>query len=425
MLFYDYAKNKKPKIVKRLKLLAVLFALFGLLSAFPSTGVKAETAAQTNTVNIYFFWGEGCPHCSKAKPFLEEIDRSSDAVSLYDYEVYHNKANQKLLQDTVKKLGVNSSGVPLIVIGDEPFVGYSSASEDPIKNRIQECLANGCRDSIASIVGVGSVQNTTPNSSSATVQPGGNASEKVISLPLFGNIHVKDFSLPVLTIIIAALDGFNPCAMWTLLFLISLLLGMQSRRRMWLLGSTFIGTSAFIYFMFLAAWLNIFLFIGYITWVKILIGLVALGAGGYYLYDFYTNKNGTCKVTGNEKRRQVFEKIRHIVHDKSIWLALIGITLLAFAVNMVELVCSAGLPAVYTNILSNSGLSAWQHIAYLLLYILIFMADDLFVFFAAMLTLKMVGLHAGYARYAHLFGGVLMVVLGILLLFAPQLLMFG
>jgi glutaredoxin len=384
---------------------------------------------------MYFFWGEGCPHCAKADPFLEKLDSSSDAVSLYKYEVYHSSQNQSYLRDVAKKMDISASGVPVIVIGNQAFVGYSESSSQSISRRVDNCVNNGCSDDVADIVGVtkpiGKTSETGPvvedknTSPISNLQKDSDEEDKTFNLPLFGEVHVKDFSLPALTAIIALLDGFNPCAMWTLMFLISVLLGMKSRRRMWALGGTFIVTSAVVYFLFMTAWLNIFLFLGLVTWVKILIGLVALGAGGYYLYDFWNNRNGTCKVTGGEKRQAVFEKIRHIAHEKSFWLALGGITILAFAVNLVELVCSAGLPAVYTSILSGSNLASWQYYAYIAFYILIFMVDDLFVFFAAMFTLKMVGVHTSYARYAHLIGGVLMLVLGILLILAPQLLMFG
>lgn len=400
--------------LKRLKLLAAALALTGFMLVAPPA--KAESA-QTNPVNIYLFWGDGCPHCARAKPVLEEIDRQFDNVNLYKYEVYHNSTNQKLLKETVSKLNVKGSGVPLIVIGDKAYLGYSDSSAPIIKSRVEYCTSHVCADSVAGIVGVG-----TSGSGSGTAAQ---SDSDIISLPLLGDVHAKDFSLPILTIIIGALDGFNPCAMWTLIFLISLLLGMENRKRMWILGTAFIGASALMYFLFLAAWLSIFAFIGYIAWVKIIIGLVALGAGGYYLYDFYKNRAGTCPVTTNEKRQRVFEKIRDITHKKSLWIALTGIILLAFAVNLVELVCSAGLPAVYTNILSTSGLTPWQYFGYLLLYIVVFMADDLIVFVASMLTLEIVRGHGKYARYSHLAGGVLMVILGMLLIFAPQLLMFG
>jgi len=108
--------------------------------------------------------------------------------------------------------------------------------------------------------------------------------------------------LPILTIVIAGLDGFNPCAMWVLIFLISLLLGMENKKKMWLLGSSFIVTSAAVYFLFLAAWLNLFLFLGFLIWIRVIIGIVAIGSGVYHLREWYVNKSGLCKVTGQERK---------------------------------------------------------------------------------------------------------------------------
>ena len=246
-----------------------------------------------------------------------------------------------------------------------------------------------------------------------------------INLPIIGEIETRDFSLPVLTVLIAGLDGFNPCAMWVLLFLISLLLGMEDKKRMWILGTAFIVSSAFVYFLFMSAWLNLFLFLGFVLWVRVVIGLVALVAGGYNLKEYFTNKAGVCKVTSGKKRQKVFEKLKNIIYEKQFWLALVGIIILAFAVNLVELICSAGLPAVYTQILALTPMAKWQYYAYLGLYIFIFMLDDLLVFFVAMTTLQITGMTTKYTRVSHLIGGILMLVMGILLLFKPEWLMFG
>jgi hypothetical protein len=248
---------------------------------------------------------------------------------------------------------------------------------------------------------------------------------QVVVLPIMGEMELRDLSLPVLTLILALLDGFNPCAMWTLLFLISLLLGMEDRRRMWVLGVAFIMSSAAVYFLFLSAWLNLFLFLGYVFWVRVVIGLVALGAGIYYLRDSVVNRQGGCKVMGDEKRQKMFMKIRGIAQRPQFWLALGGIIMLAVAVNMVELLCSAGLPAIYTQVLSMAKLASWQYYLYLVTYVLVFMLDDLLVFMVAMVTLKAVGVESKYARYSHIVGGVLMLVIGLLLLFKPEWLMFG
>lgn len=222
-----------------------------------------------------------------------------------------------------------------------------------------------------------------------------------------------------------ALDGFNPCAMWTLLFLISLLLGMKDKKRMWILGATFIVASASVYFMFMAAWLNLILFLGLVIWVRIIIGLIAMIGGGYSLKEFIFNKNSGCKITGNEKRQKVFDKMRLAIQQNSLWLALGGIILLAFAVNLVELICSAGLPAVYTQILALNQMNNWQYYLYILLYILFFMIDDLLLFFVAMFTLQMTGITTKYARFSRLIGGLIMLAIGLMLIFKPGWLMFG
>lgn len=246
-----------------------------------------------------------------------------------------------------------------------------------------------------------------------------------LTLPIIGTIQTANLSLPLLSVVIGLLDGFNPCAMWTLFFLISLLLSMKDKRRMWILGTAFIITSAFVYFLFLSAWLNFFLILGFLFWIRIIIGLVALGAGVYNLRDYYVNREGACKVAGSEKRRKTFDKLKNLAHERKFILALGGIILLAFAVNLIELVCSAGLPAIYTQILSLNTLSTWQYYSYILIYIFFFMLDDLFVFAIAMITLHAVGIQSKYARFSRLIGGILMLIIGALLLFKPEFLMFG
>jgi hypothetical protein len=246
-----------------------------------------------------------------------------------------------------------------------------------------------------------------------------------IDLPVFGTISSASFSLPVLTILIALLDGFNPCAMWVLIFLITLLLNMKDKKRMWLLGSSFILASGGVYFLFLSAWLNFFLVIGYIAWIRALIGLFAIGVGAYQLQDAWKNRYGACKMVEPKKRKLWFAKIESVVAQKQLFLAVVGMVILATAVNLVELACSAGLPAIYTQVLALSDLPSWQYYGLLFLYIFIFMLDDLIVFFVAMTTLKTAELEGKYARYSHIIGAAFIFLLGLLLVLKPEWLMFG
>ncbi|HPO05711.1 MAG TPA: glutaredoxin [Candidatus Gracilibacteria bacterium] len=394
--------------------------LFLSIFIFSNFAVQADSLGKNEKVNIYFFWGQGCPHCAKEKSFLQKMQEKYAEIELHDYEVWGNSENRNLMVEFGKRLKASVNGVPFTVIGEKYIVGWMDEANTgtQIEEVIKCALTQNCADLGEDIIKGNQNVNKTVAEKESQIPP-------VLTLPLLGEIKTKNISLPVLTIIIAALDGFNPCAMWTLLFLISLLLGMQDRRRMWLLGSAFILSSAVVYFLFLAAWLNLLLFIGFILIVRILIAGVALGGGSYYLKEYFLNPHSTCVVSGSKRRQRVFEKLKKLTHEKHFLIALIGIVLLAVAVNLVELICSAGLSAVYTQILSLSRLSIWQYYGYLILYILVFMIDDLLVFFTAMITLRITGLSEKYSRISHLIGGFAMILIGVLLLFKPELLMFG
>lgn len=399
------------------KLIGVV--LFGILlfSLFSPIAFAQETN-NSEEVNLYIFTAEGCPHCSAEKVFLSELEQRYPNLDVHVLEVTGSRENARLLAELGEELNADVSGVPFTVIGEQYFVGWynKETTGKAIEEAIRCAIKNSCTDVISGLI--------TP-----VTQDGSPVSKKTIpeklNLPIIGEVETKSLSLPVLTILIAGLDGFNPCAMWVLLFLISLLFGMQNKRRMWIFGSVFIAASAFVYFLFMSAWLNLFLFLGFVFWIRILIGGVALWAAYYNLKEYFTNPSAGCKVTGEKKRRIVFENLKKIIQERHIVIALLGLIVLAFAVNLVELICSAGLPAVYTQILTLNNLPSWQYYLYLVLYIFIFMLDDLFVFFIAMITLQVTGITTKYSRLSHIIGGIVMLIIGILMIFKPEWLMFG
>ncbi|MDD3498145.1 MAG: hypothetical protein PHH24_01410 [Candidatus Moranbacteria bacterium] len=370
------------------------------LLIFSAIFFSGKVFASQENVDLYLFSAEGCAHCRDEKVFLEKMEDKYENISVYEFEITKSEKNRRIFQETLEKLGTKSNGVPFTVIGDKYFIGFGS--EETTGKLIEEAILDEISNGKNGFQDMGK-----------------------IDLPILGEVDAKKMSLPVLTVIVGGLDGFNPCAMWVLVFLIGLLLGMKDRKRMWIFGSAFIISSSLVYFLFMSAWLNLFLFLGVILWVRLIIAGVAFFSGGYYLRDFYVNKEGECKVEGGGKKKKVFEKLREIIHERNFFLALAGIIMLAFAVNLVELICSAGLPAVYTQVLALSNLPAWQYYAYIFLYVFFFMLDDLAVFVLAMITLKHIGISGKYSRYSRLIGGILMLILGYLLIFHPQWLMFG
>lgn len=444
----------KIKINKYLKKVFFVFSLlFFVISFFTPFVINAE-----ENIKAHLFYGEGCPHCAKEIILLNILENKYPTFSYEKYEVYFNQENIVLLDKFSEIINENIQAVPFLIVGDKYFSGFSeSISTKEIEDQVKKCIDAPCEDLFYLLnkntnevkknneINKNKINEEifletkpdlieSPLSDNMLIKEENKEiinekiikKEKMVELPFLGKVDALAFSLPLLTIVMGLLDGFNPCAMWTLLFLISLLIGMKNRRRMWILGIAFIITSAFVYFLFMSAWLNLILILGFVFYFRALVGFLSILGGGYNIKKFLKKKEGSgCEVTGGEKRQKVFDNLKNIIKEKNFYLALLGIIILAFIVNLVELVCSAGLPAIYTQVLAMNDLPSYKYYGYIAFYIFFFMLDDLFVFFIAMFTLKMTGITTRYSKLSHLVGGILMVIIGFLLIFFPQFLMFG
>lgn len=357
--------------------------------------------AEDKTVELKFYYGIGCPHCALEKEFLKKIEtKYQDKVTVSEYEIYYNQENAQIFSDLVKELNIEVAGVPLLIINEDYVLGYGSEETTGIiiEEKIKKILGN---------------EKTNENSSAP------------VYLNIFSKkIDLKSLSLPIATILIAFVDGFNPCAMWILIFLITMLINMKDKKKLYLLGTTFILVSGLMYLLFLSAWFNFFKYIGYVYWVKIIIGIVAIICGILHIKNGLFSK-GECKVTNQTQRQKIIQKIKDILTQKKLFFSLIGITTLAVSVNLIEIVCSAGLPAVYTNLLSTIKLSTFEYYFYLFLYVLIFMLDDLIIFFLAIKTFEVSGISKKYTKLSGIVGGIIILIIGIILIIKPELLMFG
>jgi len=390
--------------------------------------------SQTDKIQIYFFYGETCPHCKKAEEFLKTLEEEYPQLQIKSFEVFGNKENAQLLLKFMEACGEEKQvRVPAIFIGEEVIIGYFSdeITGSQIEDVINQCLEKECLDPLERLeeCEVCECEGEVCECKTCECEP--RKEDQIISLPIIGKIDLSKMSLPVLALTLGALDGLNPCAMWILLFLITLLLNTRSRKRMWLVGGTFILASGLVYFLLLTAWLNLFLAISYVNLTRTLIGIFALGIGIWQIKSFIQYKPGVCPVTNGKSRLK--DRIKNGLrnHVEKIALSpltfgiLIGIIILAFGVNLVEFFCSAGLPAIFTRILALSQLSSLTYYFYLLLYTFVFMLDDLIVLSIAVITLSKIGFTEKYNYWATLIGGLLIFGLGILLIFKPEFLMFG
>lgn len=398
--------------------LRVLVALLALALG------PAPAAAGGNEVTIHVFWQQGCPYCAQAKAALGEIAQRSDGVRLDQIELGAAPANDALFYQMLALLEVPDPAIPFVVIGDRHVIGFSTGGRTraTYEALIARCRETACIDLTArmrALADTAAGRSKPPRGAADAAAP---AAEPpgTVTVPLLGTLTLSELSLPALTVVLAGIDGFNPCAMWVLVLLIGLLVGVVDSRRMWTLGLVFLLATAAMYFAVMAAWLNVVLWIGAVIWLRVAVGALAVGAGLYYLREYWTNPEGICRVTSAGGRRRFADAFRRVVEQPSLALAALGIAALAIAVNLIELVCSAGVPAVYTQMLAMHDLSTPAYYGYLALYLLIFLLDDAAIFVTAMVTLRAAAVTGRYARISHLSGGVLLLALGAVMILRPE-----
>jgi len=344
---------------------------------------------------VYFFYSLDCPHCKFEKSFIEQLEKDYPEIVLEGYEVKYNSKNREYFFEKLDQLNKPYKGVPTTIVGDQIIYGYSSdeLSGVEIKNKIFDLY---CIDE--------------------------KKDEKSVNIPFWGQIKIKNLSIPVLTVILGLVDGFNPCAMWALVALITILLATKDRKKIKLIGSVFLISSWTIYYFFIAFYLNTFLFLSFADIVRYIIGVVALIVGIIYIRDFITYKSGVCKVTSQKQQKSIMERMKKLTKSKSTWLVILGVVTLAFSVNLIEMVCSIGLPVIFSEILAVSGITLIQKYLYLALYNTLYMLDDIVIFIIAATTLKYVSISSKYEKWMKLVGGLMIIALGAILAFRPDLL---
>lgn len=394
-----------------------LFFIFTILLLVIVSPVKA--------LNIYLFYGDGCPHCAKEKEYLNELKKTYD-INLKLYEVWYDKENIELLDKVQDALDAESNYVPYTVIGDKHFIGFNDNTKTQIKKAIDECMEKECDDIVNKVINNEEIIKDNDIKTDEQIEEM-TEEDNIKTIPLLGNVNIKEFSLPIISVVMGLVDGFNPCAMWILIFLISMLLGTKDRKRMWILGLTFILTSAIIYFLIMIAWLNIALKMNQIIWIRNIIALIALIGAFVNLRSFYRSikKDVGCEVVDNKKRKNIIDRIKKFTTKQSLILAILGIMALAVSVNIIEFACSAGLPLLFTQILSLNNLSGFEYFLYIIIYIIFFLFDDIIIFTIAMISLKVTGISNKYNKYSHLIGGIIMFIIGLLLLLKPEWIMFN
>jgi len=382
-------------------LVLIIAVAAGYALAFSATvePVAPQQFSGNATLDVHFFYHPACPHCKEQMPINQELAADYPNAK-WIYHDTSDPAQVELMKSTLEALGKKQEGVPTTIINRTVIVGFDKA-------RTPQLL----RDALAAN-GAGNQSGTNE-----TVQG------KAITLPIVGTIDPYEYSLPALALTLGLIDGFNPCAMWVLVYLISLTLTLNDKRRFLLVVGTFLFASGALYFLIMAAWLNAFLFVGYVRPVMIGVGAIALYWGITSLREFWKNKGEiACNVGDAGEKKKLSGEMQGLLSSPLTLATFAGLVILAFTVNSIEFVCSSAIPAVFTSVLSLSNISPLEHYFYIFLYVLMYMLDDIIVFALAYFA---VGGALGnkIASYGHAIGALILIALGVMLLFAPKLLM--
>ncbi len=351
---------------------------------------------------FYFFHSDGCPHCQEAKPFISELEKQYGDVTFKKLELTGNKENLALLKKLCKERNFSCTGVPTFIMGRDHVEGFTKdIHSQQLKDIIDKNLLKARGDQCAE------------------------ADTGMINVPIIGKIDPKIVSLPSFTFIIGLLDGVNPCAMWVLMFLLTLLVNAKSRKKLIMIGTVFVFSSAFVYFLFMTAWLNIFTFIGIKDTVTIVLGAVAILMGLINFKEFFFFKKGVSLMIPDKAKPKLFEKMRKIMNNSNMMLSLLGTITLAFFVNLIELGCTIGLPAIYTRVLSIQEISTLTKYVYMALYNLYYVIPLAIIVGIFVVTMGKHRFEEKHAKVLKLVSGVLMLTLGAILVINPDFLVFS
>jgi len=382
-----------------------MLPLLILLPLLPPAAMAGSAAGEAGApVDLHFFWSLSCPHCRNAHPFIANLPVALPWLRLHEHEISRDRAAAERFRALVEKAGAGDiAGVPAFYFCGELHFGWESEAStgELLRRRLTACHERGL-----------------------TVVPGDNAAPGAgmneVELPFVGRVDAASLSLPVLTIVLAALDAFNPCAFFVLLFLLSMMAHQKSRGRMLAIGAVFVLISGLMYFAFMAAWLNVFQLIGHLAAVTLAAGALAVLIGLLNVKDFFLFKQGPSLSISDARRGDIARRARAILAAEHLPAMLLATVVLAVAANFYELLCTAGFPMVFTRLLTLNEPSLAARYGWLALYNLIYVLPlaAIVVLFARTLGARRLSEREG--RLLKLLSGLMMLGLGLLLLFVPE-----
>ncbi len=428
-----------------------LFLVLSSLALTVSGAGAAPSQQEAEPVALYFFWGDGCPVCADQKPFLEQLDARYPNLEVRSYEIYYDEENRELFLEMAAALGFEARAVPTTIVGEQVWIGYTEEYVAPeIEAAVAACSASGCPDAGAGLADASATPTPVPPTATPmpTVEicstaiddcaeeeglplpedPSGNgsqappAAEAFITIPLLGRVDLGARSLWVSTALIGFVDGFNPCSIWVLSVLIALTLRTRSRKKILIIGLTFITITALVYVLFIAGLFTVLTFVSFMGWIQVAVSLLALFFALINIKDYLWYKEGLSFTIDDAKKPGLYQRMRRVLQAGDSLKALVVATMgLALGVSLVEFSCTAGFPVLWSNLVAAQNVTPLTFGLLLLLYMVIYQLDELAIFMVAVVTLRASKLEEKHGRILKLISGILMFALAAVMLIDPAL----
>ena len=417
--------------IEKSRFFVLMIMLFGIF-CISQIGYSAGNS-QSKKVKIEYFGRKDCKNCANLEKFLKELSTKRDDFEYVEHKIDESKEEKAFFDETASKLKL-VKGTPIIYINGHIIQGFNTA--DTTGKEIENLINYGkTKDKILTLkeyVESGQTGNVSSNGAVCTGDtvcevPGltkGAENQVLVNIPIINKtVDLTNYSMLTMSIILGTIDGFNPCAMWVLLLFLTALIAVGNKIKMFRVAGLFIFAEAAMYFFILNAWIYAWDFVGLDKWVTPLVGIIGI-AGGIFFIRNYLKKGDTleCEVTDFEQRAKISKKIKDIANKPFTLLTALAIIGLALSVNVIEFACSVGIPQTYTKILQINEVPFWTRQFYTFIYIIGYMIDDIIVFGFALMSVNKLQLTTKYSKWVNLFGGILMIILGLIMLIKPSLL---
>ena len=417
--------------IEKSRFFALMIMLFGIF-CISQIGYSAGNS-QAKKVKIEYFGRKDCKNCANLEKFLKELSAKRDDFEYVEHKIDKSKEEKAFFDETTSKLKL-VKGTPIIYIDGHIIQGFNTANTTgkEIESLINSAKAKDKILTLKEYLESGQAGNVSSNGAVCTGDtvcevPGltkGAENQVLVNIPIINKtVDLTNYSLFTMSLILGTIDGFNPCAMWVLVLFLTALIAVGNKVKMFRVAGLFIFAEAAMYFFILNAWIYAWDFVGLDKWVTPLVGIVGI-IGGIFFIRNYLKKGDTleCEVTDFEQRAKISKKIKDIANKPFTLLTALAIIGLALSVNVIEFACSVGIPQTYTKILQINEVPFWTRQFYTFIYIIGYMVDDIIVFGFALMSINKLQLTTKYSKWVNLFGGILMIILGLIMLIKPSLL---